>query len=101
MSRIFTFILLVAFIGCTFAEDVDHQRKEEMERSERHEEVKPEGLRFGKFGISNRWGGFRVNSQNCLPHGSVCGSKMDCCPGLDCKMESDQWIAYRCHKPQI
>ena len=51
MTRIVFIILLVAFIGCTFAEDEDHQRNEEMERSEPHEEVGLRGLRFGKFGI--------------------------------------------------
>ena len=51
MTRNFILILLVAFIGCTFAEDVDNQRSEEMERSEPHGEVGFRGSGFGKFGI--------------------------------------------------
>jgi len=100
MTRIFTFILLVAVIGCTFAEDVDHQRKEEIERSEQHEEVGLGGLRFGKFGISNRWGGFK-DKKPCLPHGYKCGSRMDCCDGMHCRMANSKYVTYRCHKPQI
>ena len=34
MTNIFMFILLVASIGCTFAKDVHHQRRDKMDRIE-------------------------------------------------------------------
>ena len=46
IARIFIFILLVAFIGCAFAEYVDHQRRDKTDRIE-----SPEQIELGELGV--------------------------------------------------
>ena len=52
MTRIFIIILVIALIGYTFAEDVDHQKGDEFERIEAPEEVERwDGYGDGSDGI--------------------------------------------------
>ena len=45
--KIFIFLVVAAFIGCTFAEDVDLKRRDEVDKIESPEEVKLGGLGVG------------------------------------------------------
>ena len=46
-TKIFIFLVVAAFIGCTFAEDVDLKSRDEVDKIESLEEVKLSGLGVG------------------------------------------------------
>ena len=51
MTKLFICLLVVAFIGCTFAEDVDLQRRAEVDGIESPEEVEFGSLEVGMNAI--------------------------------------------------
>merc|ERR1712136_232039 len=81
MTRTFIIILVIALIGYTFAEDVDHQKGDEFERIEVPEEME-------RYGYGNGFGGTR-NHLSCKPRHSLCSGSLSygglqCCSGLQC-----------------
>merc|ERR1712136_552344 len=85
MTRTFIIILVIALIGYTFAEDVDHQKGDEFERNEVPEEVE---RGYGGYGYGDGLGGIG-NHLSCKPRGSLCRGSLSycvpqCCSGLKC-----------------
>merc|ERR1712212_701436 len=83
MTNIFMFILLVASIGCTFAKDVHHQRRDKMDRIESLE-FELGGLGAETNEISK--GYEPTQRKDCIPHNRRCNyDSRKCCSGSRCK----------------
>merc|ERR1712198_514651 len=80
-TKIFILLVVAAFIGCTFAEDVDLKRRDEIDKIESPEEEKLGGLGVGMNAMRSRG----LNRGDCIPRGKVCGSSQPCCSGSSCK----------------
>merc|ERR1712126_464327 len=77
MTRIVIIILVIALIGYTFAEDVDHQKGDEFERIEVPEEME-------RYGYGNGFGGTSCKPRHSLCSGSLSYGGLQCCSGLQC-----------------
>merc|ERR1712018_630986 len=69
MPKLFTFILVVAFIGCTFAEDLDLQGRDEVDGIESPEEMELGSPEVEMNAIRSQG----LNRGDCIPSGSTCG----------------------------
>merc|ERR1712212_583414 len=84
MTNIFMFILLVASIGCTFAKDVHHQRRDKMDRIESLEfELGGRGAETNEI----RSKGYEpTQRRDCIPRWGTCNYVPGkCCSGTRCK----------------
>merc|ERR1711872_316359 len=82
-TKIFIFLVVAAFIGCIFAEDVDPKRRDEVDKIESPEEVK-----LGRLGVGmNAMRSQGLNRGDCVPRGSVCHPRYakPCCSGSSCR----------------
>merc|ERR1712126_316827 len=80
MTKLFTFILVVAFIGCTFADEADLQRRDEVDGIESPEERELGSLEVEMNAIRSQG----LNRGDCIPLGKYCAGS-GCCSGSSCK----------------
>merc|ERR1712198_333648 len=82
-TKIFIFLVVAAFIGCIFAEDVDLKRRDEVDKIESPEEVKLSGLGVGMNAMRIQG----LDRGDCVPRGSVCHPRYakPCCSGSSCR----------------
>merc|ERR1712212_1461441 len=95
-TNVFMLILLVASIGCTFAKDVHHQRRDKMDRIE--------SLEFELGGLGAETNEIRskgygpTQRRDCIPFGFRYNyDSRKCCGGSRCKAHvSASYTVYGC-----